>query len=272
MPHVQAEATGSVPAGDTCVLGIQPTGDMHLGNFIGAVRRWVGGSAAGRLDRRPETTIDLLRGRPARDDLALRARRARLRTRRLATLLLASGLDPERSLLFVQSHVRGPRRAHLAPQLHRHLRRAARMTQFKDKSEGGAGVGVGRLLRLPGAHGLRHPALRHRRGAGRRRPAPARRARPRHRDAFQPPASATRSWCRRRRSRRSARGSWICSTRPGRCRSRRASPQGAIVRARRRQGDHQEDQVGGHRLRHAGASRRRHQARRVEPASRSMPR
>ena len=98
------------------------------------------------------------------------------------------------------------------------------MTQFKDKSASRArrheSVSVG-LLRLPGADGLRHLVVRHGRGARRRRPAPARRARARRRDPVQRPLRRHVRRARRRRSRRSAPGSWTCSGPSARCRSRR---------------------------------------------------
>ena len=65
------------------------------------------------------------------------------------------------------------------------------MTQFKDKSQQGRGGRHDRrAVHLPGADGRRHPALRHRPGAGRRGPAAAPRARPRPRAAVQRAGSA----------------------------------------------------------------------------------
>ena len=117
--------------------GIQPSGDMHLGNFIGAVRRWVAaqppsGSPAAAAAESIYCVVDMhaMTLPYVPDEL-------RSRTRELATLLLASGIDPERSLLFVQSHVGG---------IHGECTwllnctasdgELRRMTQFKDKSKG----------------------------------------------------------------------------------------------------------------------------------------
>ena len=171
--------------------GIQPTGEMHLGNYLGR-RAPVGRQPArGRLRRRPRPRRHLLRRRPARDDAALRPGRAHrgdppaghaARSRPASTR--------ERSLLFVQSHVRAHAELTWLLNCIATFGELRRMTQFKDKSrEAGRGQESvsRRVLRLPGADGLRHPAVRHRRGARRRRPAPARRARPRHRDPVQPP-------------------------------------------------------------------------------------
>jgi tryptophanyl-tRNA synthetase len=123
--------------------GIQPTGDMHLGNYIGAVRRWVddqppAGSAAAERHDAIFCVVDLHAMTLPYDPAELTDA-----TRRLGTLLLACGLDPERCLLFVQSHV--PAHAELTWLLNctatwGELRR---MTQFKDKSKGQESVSVG---------------------------------------------------------------------------------------------------------------------------------
>src|ERR1700759_2518402 len=86
--------------------GIQPTGDMHLGNFIGAVRRWVDGQPAAGSEGAARhdalfCVVDLHAMTLPYDPADLTDA-----TRLLATLLLAAGLDPDRCLLFVQSHVR----------------------------------------------------------------------------------------------------------------------------------------------------------------------
>ena len=99
--------------------GIQPTGEIHLGNYLGAVQHWV---AAQEQSAAPDQTLYCvvdLHGLTLPWDTTTYAEA----TRRTAMLLLAAGLDPERCTLFVQSHVRPAHRAHLAAQLHRHLRR-----------------------------------------------------------------------------------------------------------------------------------------------------
>jgi tryptophanyl-tRNA synthetase len=120
--------------------GIQPTGDMHLGNFIGAVRRWVddqppAGSAAAERHDALFCVVDLHAMTMPYEPADLTAS-----TRRMSALLLACGLDPERCLLFVQSHV--PAHTELTWLLNctatwGELRR---MTQFKEKAaRGGSG-------------------------------------------------------------------------------------------------------------------------------------
>jgi len=123
--------------------GIQPTGDMHLGNFIGAVRRWVddqpsAGSPAAERHDAIFCVVDLHAMTLPYDPAELTEA-----TRRLGTLLLACGLDPERCLLFVQSHV--PAHAELTWLLNctatwGELRR---QTQFKEKAKDQESVSVG---------------------------------------------------------------------------------------------------------------------------------
>ena len=121
--------------------GIQPTGDMHLGNFIGAVRRWVdtqppAGSAAARSHDAVFCVVDLHALTMPYDPAELT-----LATRRLATLLLASGLDPERCLLFVQSQVRAHAELTWLLNCTATFGELRRMTQFKDKATAREGSG-----------------------------------------------------------------------------------------------------------------------------------
>ncbi|MDQ1537170.1 MAG: tryptophanyl-tRNA synthetase, partial [Actinomycetota bacterium] len=118
--------------------GMQPTGDsLHLGNYLGALVNWV------KMQETHDpfyTVVDLhaLTVEVAPADL-------RERTRRTAAQYLAAGVDPERSTLFVQSHV--GEHAQLAWVLSclTGFGEAARMTQFKDKAgkPGSEGTTVG---------------------------------------------------------------------------------------------------------------------------------
>jgi tryptophanyl-tRNA synthetase len=112
--------------------GIQPTADsFHLGNYLGAVRQWVD------LQETRETiycVVDLHAITVAYDPETLRSR-----IRVAAAQLLGAGIDPDRSILFVQSQV--PEHAELSWILGclTGFGEASRMTQFKDKSaKGGA--------------------------------------------------------------------------------------------------------------------------------------
>jgi tryptophanyl-tRNA synthetase len=110
--------------------GIKPTGDMQLGNYLGAVRRWVAGQDPGRPDDAIYCVVDLHAMTVPYEAHALTAA-----TRRLATLLMAAGLDASRSLLFVQSHV--PEHSELTWVLNcvASFGELRRMTQFKDKAQ-----------------------------------------------------------------------------------------------------------------------------------------
>ena len=108
--------------------GIQPSGDVHLGNYLGAIRRWV--------DAQHEAdsfycVVDLHAITVPQDPAVLRAR-----TLETAQLLLAAGLDPEVCTLFVQSHV--PEHTELAWLLNcvGTVGELRRMVQFKEKSGG----------------------------------------------------------------------------------------------------------------------------------------
>lgn len=112
--------------------GIQPTGDsFHFGNYLGALRHWV---ALQESHDCFYCVVDLHAITAGHEPAALRRR-----TLVSAAQLLAVGVDPARSTLFVQSHV--PEHAQLAWVLSciTGFGEASRMTQFKDKSaKGGA--------------------------------------------------------------------------------------------------------------------------------------
>ena len=106
--------------------GIQPTGELHIGNWLGAVRNWV------ELQTTVDTVIcivDLHAITMPYDASTLAAR-----TREMAVGLLAAGIDPERALLFVQSHVREHTELNWLLTIVTPLGELERMTQFKDKS------------------------------------------------------------------------------------------------------------------------------------------
>lgn len=115
--------------------GIQPTGDMHLGNYLGAVRNWV--ADQGEHDA-IYCVVDLHAITLPQDPAELSRR-----TLHTAMLLLAAGLDPNACTLFVQSQA--PEHAELAWILNctATFGELRRMTQFKDKSGGQESVSLG---------------------------------------------------------------------------------------------------------------------------------
>ncbi len=115
--------------GDKKVIfsGIQPSGIITLGNYIGAVKNW---SALQDKYACIYSVVDM-------HAITVRQTPADLRRRSLETLaiIIACGVDPEKSLLFIQSHV--PQHAQLAWVLNCYTMfgELSRMTQFKDKSQ-----------------------------------------------------------------------------------------------------------------------------------------
>jgi len=115
--------------------GIQPTGEMHLGNYLGAVRQWV---EAQDDNDAIYCVVDLHAITMPYDAASLADR-----TRRTATILLAAGLDPSRCTLFVQSHVLAHTELTWILNCVATFGELRRMTQFKEKSEGQESVSVG---------------------------------------------------------------------------------------------------------------------------------
>jgi tryptophanyl-tRNA synthetase len=115
--------------------GIQPSGAVHLGNLLGAIRNWA-------EDQDDAETFHFIADLHAltfpQDPAALRDA-----TIGLATLLVAVGIDPDRSTLFIQSHV--PQHAELAWVLQcvASYGELSRMTAFKEKSARGGFVSGG---------------------------------------------------------------------------------------------------------------------------------
>src|ERR1700686_1613765 len=115
--------------------GAQPTGNVHLGNYLGALRNWVA------LQREYESLFCIV-NLPA-ITLPQNPKVLAAKTRELAPIYLAVGIDPEVSTVFVQSDVAA--HAELTWLLNCVTRMSAleRMTQFKDKArkqEEGVGV------------------------------------------------------------------------------------------------------------------------------------
>lgn len=106
--------------------GIQPTGNLHLGNYIGAIKQWID------LQHSYESLFCIV------DSHAITVRQKpeelRAAIRRSAAIYLACGVDPQKATIFVQSTL--PQHAQLAWVLNTftQMGELERMTQFKDKS------------------------------------------------------------------------------------------------------------------------------------------
>ena len=120
--------------------GIQPTGEKHLGNYSGGFRQYV--ATQNRAHEAGGTAffciVDLHSITVAYDPADLRES-----TLSLAAILFASGLDPEKSAVFAQSHVAAHSEAAWLLSSATSFGELRRMTQFKDKSEQQDFVAVG---------------------------------------------------------------------------------------------------------------------------------
>jgi tryptophanyl-tRNA synthetase len=117
--------------------GIQPSGTLTIGNYLGAIRQWVAEQAEKEnyfciVDMHAITV-------PQDPDLL------RHKTRELAAIYIACGIDPEVSTVFVQSHVRAHAECCWILNCITPVGWLERMTQYKAKSQEQASVGTGLL-------------------------------------------------------------------------------------------------------------------------------
>jgi tryptophanyl-tRNA synthetase len=106
--------------------GIQPTGDVHLGNYLGAIRRWARDQHEGSI----HCIVDLHALTVPRDAAELRAKIAET-----ARVLVAAGLDPGVITLFAQSQVHEHAELNWVMECTAAFGELRRMVQFKDKSD-----------------------------------------------------------------------------------------------------------------------------------------
>lgn len=106
--------------------GIQPSGDLHLGNYLGAIRNW-----GARSDQ-----FECFYFMADMHTITVRQNPADLRRRTLEQLAqyIACGLDPEKNTLFIQSHVHQHAELGWVLNCYTMFGELSRMTQFKDKS------------------------------------------------------------------------------------------------------------------------------------------
>src|SRR5258708_10344060 len=119
------------------LAGIQPTGDIHLGNYLGAIRQW---AVDQYLHDAFYCIVDLHALTMPNDPHLLREK-----TLQTAMVLLAAGLDPDVCTLFVQGHVHEHSELAWLLECIATFGELRRMTQFKDKSDGHESVRVGVL-------------------------------------------------------------------------------------------------------------------------------
>ena len=106
--------------------GIQPSGDLHLGNYLGAIKNW-----GARSDK-----YECFYFMADLHTITVRQTPADLRRRTLEQLAqyIACGLDPEKNTLFIQSHVHQHAELGWVLNCYTMFGELSRMTQFKDKS------------------------------------------------------------------------------------------------------------------------------------------
>jgi len=120
--------------------GIQPSGELHIGNYLGAVQNWV------QLQHQHDclfSIVDLHAITQAYDVATLAER-----TREMAVGLFAAGLDPERCVVFVQSHVAEHSELNWLLTIVAPLGELERQTQFKEKAQRQESIPAG-LLNYP---------------------------------------------------------------------------------------------------------------------------
>ncbi len=111
------------------VSGMQPTGSLHIGNYLGALKNWVELQNSGKYE------MYLFVADLHSLTIQLKPEERRENSKLLATEYIAAGIDPEKTTMFVQSYV--PEHAELAWIFNcvTPLTELYRMTQFKDKAE-----------------------------------------------------------------------------------------------------------------------------------------
>ena len=107
--------------------GIQPSGDLTIGNYLGALKNWV----AIQDDFESYYCVVDLHALTVRQD----PKELRLRTLKNLAIYIASGLDPKKNTLFIQSHVPAHSEATWLLNCFCYIGELSRMTQYKDKSQ-----------------------------------------------------------------------------------------------------------------------------------------
>ncbi|MBU3189322.1 tryptophan--tRNA ligase [Clostridium bowmanii] len=111
--------------------GIQPSGDLTLGNYLGAIKNWV------KLQEEYECyfcVVDLHAITVKQEPKDLRRR-----TLEMLAIYLASGIDPEKNTMFIQSHVPAHSEAAWLLTCSTYMGELSRMTQYKEKSKNSGG-------------------------------------------------------------------------------------------------------------------------------------
>lgn len=120
--------------------GVQPSGKIHLGNYVGALTQWVA------LQQDYDCIFCVVDWHAITIPEAVRPAELRAKTREVAALYMACGIDPERSVVFRQSDVKQHTELTWLLSCVTPLGWLERMTQFKTKSSKRETVGTGLLV------------------------------------------------------------------------------------------------------------------------------
>lgn len=130
-----------LPSGKRVLSAIQPSGELHIGNYLGALRQWVALQDAGNTCTFPIVDLHAI-------TVPYDTKRFPEVVLETAALLLAVGVDPKESSVFVQSHVSAHAEAAWLLTTITPVGELERMTQYKDKAAKQKTVGAG-LLAYP---------------------------------------------------------------------------------------------------------------------------
>jgi tryptophanyl-tRNA synthetase len=119
--------------------GVQPSGKLHIGNYVGALGQWL------KLQDEYECIFCVVDLHALTIPEAVNPEELRQKSREVAALYVASGIDPDRSAIFIQSHVREHSELTWVLNCTTPLGWLERMTQFKIKSEKRETIGTGLL-------------------------------------------------------------------------------------------------------------------------------
>ncbi|PIT88482.1 MAG: tryptophan--tRNA ligase [Candidatus Magasanikbacteria bacterium CG10_big_fil_rev_8_21_14_0_10_36_32] len=109
------------------VSGIQPTGNLHIGNYLGAVKKWVELQNSGKYEMYIFIAdLHALTGKMTADEL-------RTQINKTCAELLAAGIDPKKTTFFVQSHIQEHAELAWIFNCVTPINELERMTQYKDK-------------------------------------------------------------------------------------------------------------------------------------------
>lgn len=126
----------ALPTGKRVLSAVQPSGELHIGNYLGALRQWVALQNAGNTCTYSIADLHAIAVPYDPEKLPETVQRT-------AALLLAIGIDPKKSTLFIQSHVSAHAEAAWLLTTITPYGDLTRMTQFKEKGSRQKTVGAG---------------------------------------------------------------------------------------------------------------------------------